>query len=72
MKTLTLTIAKENRKQAWGEHITEAGFDKDVIFDRRNKKFIIWNKDGVDYTASTNTDENTGILTITLTEYKSN
>jgi len=68
MKTIILTIEKETRKQAWGEHILDAGFEREVIFNRRNKKIILWTKDGIDYTASTNTDY-TGVLTITLTKY---
>lgn len=45
MKTLTLNFSKEERKQAWGEHLIDAGFEKEVVFDRRNKKHITWIKD---------------------------
>ena len=68
MKTLTITIEKANRKQAWGEHISENGFENSIEFDRRGKKYSVWSKDGVNYTAKASSD-NEGNLIIALNEY---
>jgi hypothetical protein len=69
MKTLTITIEKANRKQAWGEHISEEGFENWIDFDRRGKKYSVWTKDGVNYTAKASSDSE-GNLIINLSEYK--
>lgn len=69
MKTLEIKIEKANRKQAWGEHLIEAGFERDQFDNKYGKRIITWTKDGVDYTAKPSSDE-AGNLILSLTEYK--
>ena len=69
MKTLTITIEKANVKQAWGEHIAEAGFENWKDFNKYGKKNSVWSKDGENFTAKTSRDSNDNLI-ITLTEYK--
>ena len=69
MKTLEIKIEKVNRKQAWGEHLTDAGFERDKFENKYGKRIITWTRDGVDYTAKTTSDAD-GNLILSLTEYK--
>jgi hypothetical protein len=66
--TQTIVIQKSERKAAWGEHISEAGFERSQFYNKYKKRIVLWSKDGIDYTASTKI-ESDGSLSITLTEY---
>lgn len=69
LDTVKFIIEKANRKQAWGEHLTDAGFERDQFDNKYGKRIIIWTKDGIDYTAKPSSDE-AGNLILSLTEYK--
>lgn len=69
MNTLKIRIEKANRKQAWGEHLIDAGFERDQFDNKYGKRIITWTKDGIDYIAKPLTDIQ-GNLILSLTEYK--
>lgn len=70
MNTLEIKIEKEKADtKPWGEHLTDAGFERDQFDNKYHRRIVIWTKDGIDYTAKASSDES-GNLILLLTEYK--
>lgn len=62
-----IIIKAENVKAAWGEHLTENGFEKEGrFFDKYGKKYDCWSKEGSWFTArASRNNENDLVISLT-------
>lgn len=68
MRNLEIKIEKENRMEAWGQHLIELGFERSQFDNKYKKRVVLWSNNEADYTAKATSDTE-GNLILKLTEY---